>query len=313
LIITLIVNGSFARKLKKRRHNKDNAGFSTSGTLEHTKSKEWMSKISDSKLISALSIPGTHESATYKVKPKNKIIGTPFIGQAKCHAMDIPTQLDAGIRFFDIRVANNGDIIHGKGQTQFKTEYTFDNILNLFTSFLKDHSSETIIMKIKNEEGKGKRNDDFIAMFESKITGDVKKLMKYNTDIPTMGEIRGHIWLFDDFEYSKGFPTSHSKIIKQNDWKAGWIKPGKVKAEKVKQHFEAAEGKQDSGNLYINNLSANAAAKGNLFVTPEDLASEVNSVTLEHKSFLGIVACDFPSQKLIDHVIAQNFAKRRKH
>jgi len=288
-----------------------NAGFSKQKTTTSTKYQNWMKNIPDSAKLSSINIPGTHESATHSVCSTSSIVNAVGKSSAQCQTMDINSQLIAGIRYFDIRVANNGNIVHGKGTTQFKTEYTLDSILSIFVSFLASNPSEAVIMKIKNEEGKGKKDQAFIKLFEGKVS-IVAKLMVYDTSIPTLGQVRGKMWLFDDFGYGKGFSSGNSLIIKQNYWKAGWINPEDVKIKKVKGQFKEAAFNKDSGNLYINNLSSNPAAKLNIFKSPMDMAAAVNQVTYAFAGFLGIVVFDFPSEDVIGYVIDQNnnFLKR---
>ena len=59
----------------------------------HTDYTQWMQKIPDEFPLSALSIPGTHNSHThYRALPS-----------VKCQCVDVKTQLERGIRFLDIR------------------------------------------------------------------------------------------------------------------------------------------------------------------------------------------------------------------
>jgi len=91
---------------------------------------------------------------------------------------------------------------------------------------------------------------------------------------------------------------------------SGFHKTWRSKKKKVAEHFKIAAGNKDKGILYINNLSANAAARGNLLTTPKDLAKVVNNAVFDHKDFLGTVVFDFPSEDAIRHVIKQNFLKK---
>ena len=72
------------------------------------KHANWMARLPDSHLLSQLSLPGTHDTcALYN--------GFSF-GFAKCQAWALADQLNAGIRFIDIRCRHLGDrfaIYHG--------------------------------------------------------------------------------------------------------------------------------------------------------------------------------------------------------
>ena len=109
---------------------------------------EWMSVLSDDQLITGLSIPGTHDTMADTTE------GFPFV---KTQGMSLPDQLKAGIRAFDIRARFDGIgagffISHGcvSLNDRFKTD-----VLNVMTTFLALHKSETIIMELQQESESG--------------------------------------------------------------------------------------------------------------------------------------------------------------
>ena len=55
----------------------------------------WMATLRDAIPLSALSIPGTHNSPTYHVA----------LPSVRCQAVDVRAQLDNGVRFLDVRLA----------------------------------------------------------------------------------------------------------------------------------------------------------------------------------------------------------------
>jgi 1-phosphatidylinositol phosphodiesterase len=100
----------------------------------------WMRDIPDSTPVTKLSIPGTHDSCC--------VDG--FMGFGQTQYLDLPEQLNAGIRFLDIRLSHyrdnlfvHHDVIHmGK---------SYKDVLDICSSFLEKHPSETILMSIKDE------------------------------------------------------------------------------------------------------------------------------------------------------------------
>jgi 1-phosphatidylinositol phosphodiesterase len=100
----------------------------------------WMSDIPDDARVTTLSIPGTHDSCS--------VDG--LLGFGKTQNLDLADQLDAGIRFVDIRLAHyrdnlfvHHDVVHmGK---------CYADVLNTCTDFLRQHPSETIFLSVKNE------------------------------------------------------------------------------------------------------------------------------------------------------------------
>jgi 1-phosphatidylinositol phosphodiesterase len=110
----------------------------------------WMRDIPEDTPVTALSIPGTHNSAS---------IGGPF-GFAQTQNLDLATQLDRGIRFLDIRLAQcQSDLhIHHDMKCMGK-DYT--DILTVCRNFLDKHPSETILMSIKDESDVDSNSDKF--------------------------------------------------------------------------------------------------------------------------------------------------------
>jgi hypothetical protein len=112
---------------------------------------KWMSKLNDNIKISELSIPGSHDSGTYKFDSKIKILK----GFIKTQNIDILEQLNKGIRFLDIRTRINKksefDIYHS---TIF-VNINFDDVLNQIFHFLKNNNTEFIFFMLQNEGGKG--------------------------------------------------------------------------------------------------------------------------------------------------------------
>lgn len=100
----------------------------------------WMLDIPDDTPVTTLSVPGTHDSCC--------VDG--FMGFGQTQYLDLPEQLDAGIRFLDIRLSHyrdnlfvHHDILHmGKN---------YKDVLDVCTEFLDEHPSETIFMSVKDE------------------------------------------------------------------------------------------------------------------------------------------------------------------
>ena len=110
------------------------------GTVPATFHKTWMSALPDSMLISELSIPGTHDSGC---EDNHSAFDA---GAAECQDADIRHQLEAGVRFLDLRVdATNGrwEIYHGA--YQFRSLIT---VLNEIDSFLAENEGETVLCRI---------------------------------------------------------------------------------------------------------------------------------------------------------------------
>lgn len=110
----------------------------------------WLRGIPEDTPVTALSIPGTHNSAS---------IGGLF-GFAQTQNLDIAAQLDAGIRFLDIRLAQCQSDLHVHHDVKcMGTSYT--DILTVCRNFLDKHPSETILMSVKDESDVDSDSDKF--------------------------------------------------------------------------------------------------------------------------------------------------------
>lgn len=71
--------------------------------------KQWMSALPDTTNLAALSIPGTHDTMSYN----GDITWTLTKPLAQTQTMSLYQQLEAGIRYIDIRAKDNLNIYHG--------------------------------------------------------------------------------------------------------------------------------------------------------------------------------------------------------
>jgi 1-phosphatidylinositol phosphodiesterase len=107
---------------------------------EFTSHSSWMRDITDDTRVISLSVPGTHNSCS---------IDGP-LGFSKTQDLDLSDQLNAGVRFLDIRLSHyqdnlfvHHDVVHmGK---------CYGDVLAVCSSFLKRYPSEVILMSVKDE------------------------------------------------------------------------------------------------------------------------------------------------------------------
>jgi 1-phosphatidylinositol phosphodiesterase len=100
----------------------------------------WMRDIPDDARVLSLSIPGTHNSCS---------IGGVF-GFTKTQDRDLSDQLNAGIRFLDIRLSHYQDNLYVHHDVVHMGK-CYADVLAVCSSFLERHPSETILMSIKDE------------------------------------------------------------------------------------------------------------------------------------------------------------------
>jgi 1-phosphatidylinositol phosphodiesterase len=130
--------------------------------LENT--SKWMETVPDNESLAHLSIPGTHDSCAMEgiaSWPMDHYVDTQYEGKT------IPIQLQEGIRYLDMRcyVVNNFiEIVHG----DFDLLITLNKVLSQCISFLGLNTSETILMRIKQERS-NVSDSKFIEVFNKII------------------------------------------------------------------------------------------------------------------------------------------------
>ena len=82
----------------------------------------WMSYLPDDALLSALSIPGTHDAATSTLNL-----------WSKCQSLSLGAQLNAGVRCFDLRPTGTDDLMIYHGTS---TGVTFDEAIAAMDRYL---------------------------------------------------------------------------------------------------------------------------------------------------------------------------------
>uniref|UniRef100_A0A8C7P6X9 Phosphatidylinositol-specific phospholipase C X domain-containing protein n=1 Tax=Oncorhynchus mykiss TaxID=8022 RepID=A0A8C7P6X9_ONCMY len=267
------------------------SGFSDDSTLNENSYKEkWMESIPDDKLLSAVTIPGTHESLT--------LYGGPLI---QCQAWTLENQLKAGLRYFDIRVeasmfhnildVMDGHLVHTK----------FHEVLNILWEFLDKHGSESVLLRVTLQG---------ISM--KKAGKCIKTLIENSEDrvwtkifVPKMQEARGKIIFVQSTNFNVG-TLNHDTFVTGDDT----FKDLENKMKKITKHLK--EAKENCGHaLALTDSSATAIFKG-----PKTVAKMVNGqlnkliVELQTGSnkpdCLGVISMDFPSPDLIHNIIEVN-------
>jgi hypothetical protein len=162
-------------------------------------SANWMKRLADSTPIIKISMPGTHDSATYGVTD----LDLPIFFRCQYQSKNITTQLNDGIRFFDLRVGSDGKLHHdyvicfdSYPNYPVTIEKVFDNII----SFLNNHRTETVVVIIKHEYGNSE--SDYLKYVKAAIDkynkdGEPKRVYTGSSIDIKLSEVRGKIVLLD--------------------------------------------------------------------------------------------------------------------
>ncbi|REC42542.1 phosphatidylinositol diacylglycerol-lyase [Chryseobacterium pennipullorum] len=273
----------------------------------------WMSGLQDNISISKISIPGTHDSGARKDAPV-------VSGTAKTQDLSIAEQLNAGVRFLDIRcrhIDNSFTIHHGA----IYQNLNFDDVLTACYAFLESHPSETIIMSVKEEHDPSNNSRTFEKTFDSYVQ---KNPLKWNlgTNVPTLGELRGKIKLL------RRFSAETAKGINATSWadNTTFEINNAGAALKVQDYYKVTnnddkwngisgllnEARNDSSNrLFINFTSG---YKPGIFGIPS-IPTVSNNINPRLKTFFqnntkgtfGVMPVDFVNAELSELIVKTNF------
>ncbi|KAL5594882.1 hypothetical protein FOVSG1_008571 [Fusarium oxysporum f. sp. vasinfectum] len=167
--------------------------------IKHMDPEKWMGYLVDQNIsISALSIPGTHDSCTSAWHD----IPNPRNGMIRTQDMSITQQLNAGIRYFDIRASYKNIPARNRGQqvplTAAHGDYVFplsvEDVLGFFYTWLDTHPTEAVIVQLKADGGETKSqnvSNDFYTLIQSNLD----KYWVVAETIPTLNQIKGKIQL----------------------------------------------------------------------------------------------------------------------
>ncbi|MCR5217652.1 phosphatidylinositol-specific phospholipase C [Treponema sp.] len=274
-------------------------------------SANWMSQISDSAQVSAISIPGTHDSgATYE-----SVYGT-----AKCQSLSITDQLEAGVRYLDIRCRNYEDafVIHHGSVYQ---HLNFDDVLTACQTFLSENPTETIIMSVKEEYDAYGNSKSFETVF-LEYMDSYSDLFWTHSYIPSLGDVRGKIVLLRRFSAStwplglnasSGWGDNTTSTISysnctlriQDSYKVG---SNSNKWSTITSLFnEALSG--SSSTLYLNYTSGYKSFLGipNIRYVSNTINSNLSSYFADASGRYGTVIMDFATEDLAEAVYQTNF------
>lgn len=164
----------------------------------------WMAQVPDQRSVLNLSLPGTHETCALN----NGI----SIMYAKCQNWNLYDQYAHGIRYVDIRGKAHDDqtitISHGA----IAQPYTFEEVLQQSVDFLRQHSSEVILLQLKQESSEWS-GADYASLVQTYLNrSEFKDFIHTDTSKLSLGDTRGKIVLVNRF-----YDSSHYGI-NVSDW-----------------------------------------------------------------------------------------------
>ncbi|KAK4634481.1 1-phosphatidylinositol phosphodiesterase [Fulvia fulva] len=263
--------------------------------------------------------------------------------------MTMEQQLDAGIRYFDLRcgiVDDIAEMVHGAALLGLK----LPEVMNTIYKWLDAHPTEAIIVQIKEDRESERSTVHFAQAIFACVSTRSERWRTANTT-PTLGELRGKIQLFRRY---RG-PNLWAYGIDVTQWQDNPSVPFTITTQNMVQltiqdHYsfsdpqslpalvaikggdvsgllERASKDLDPGHWYINFTSA---YEFNFYyqLTPRAIATGghyqfrwIDGINVRLHNWLrtrvgrqhyGIVAMDFPDTDLVSELIRSNFKKHNE-
>ncbi|MFF1905982.1 phosphatidylinositol-specific phospholipase C domain-containing protein [Kitasatospora sp. NPDC058218] len=301
--------------------------------LGSTTRADWMNTIAGGTPLSALSLPGTHETLAIHGIELTKT--QQDFGDS---ADTLAAQLERGIRAVDIRVrVTEGRYFTVHHAVQYQNA-NFDDVLTKAQAFLRQHPSETVVMRLRAEcpRPKGGSTDctndpstvDSRAVediFRGYATSSAYPNLFYApsivpgapTEIPTLADVRGKITLsnFDNVDRPYGIKAFNAHT------EDTYADPGvNNKWDKVQANIKQAV-TAGSDQMFVTYTSASgvgaspfayAGGSGWDPIRKEPAVLGINPRLMRYlnggggNGRIGIIMMDYPGWALVENIIARN-------
>ena len=216
-----VVQSNYAFRWRIQVLNRD-AAIDAGGKDKYA---NWMSLLPDTRLLSAINIPGTHDSGTANVEGS----WNSSSNVVACQKYFIEQQLYAGVRSLDIRtqwhsgtnamvLTHNGYICHTPNHGSSKNK-TFASVLDTLIAFLKTHPKEAIVLTLKIDSGDTDKGTTELQNVLNTFLNDTEKSKYFYNWVsdpdgkdyfgvqkamssPTLGAVRGKIVIMTRVDFS---------------------------------------------------------------------------------------------------------------
>lgn len=260
---------------------------------------DWMADLPDYLRISEISMVGTHQ--TYSRTASNPLGCDAGLNRwSHCQEMPASEQLQSGVRMFDIRLDViysflNGDPLLLKiGHNSCQYPPSLGDVLDNCTEFLDNHDQETILMRVKINNGDPQ---DFLMLFGSSMQWEFEDSTYWerwfwhpeesdDPTNPTLGEVRGKIVILADYPLLGEGPTETTlyglqygdPTMKIQDWHEMGAKDWSMlwKWQLIQSYLDSAR-VGDPDAIYINYLSGSSRDTPPYFVASGHLHSYTSS------------------------------------
>jgi 1-phosphatidylinositol phosphodiesterase len=147
---------------------------------------DWMATLPGDWMLSQLNLPGTNSACARECTE---------ISQSQ--SMTVRQQLEAGVRFLDVRCRHVGDALAIHHGGEFLHQW-FDEVRDACYAFLDAHPRETIVMLVRDDHHSSNTSRSYAETFDASISA-TKGGWYLGDQVPTLDNVRGKIVLIRQF------------------------------------------------------------------------------------------------------------------
>eukprot|EP00421_Protoceratium_reticulatum_P064370 CAMPEP_0168420024 /NCGR_PEP_ID=MMETSP0228-20121227/32564_1 /TAXON_ID=133427 /ORGANISM="Protoceratium reticulatum, Strain CCCM 535 (=CCMP 1889)" /LENGTH=342 /DNA_ID=CAMNT_0008433911 /DNA_START=8 /DNA_END=1033 /DNA_ORIENTATION=+ len=258
----------------------------------------WMARLPDIMPVARVGMPGAHDAATFE--HWSPLLASEIVrGWTQTQEWSLRTQLNSGIRFFDLRVKSDGWLYHGPVVCCL----TLADALETCHAYLAEHSSEFILVRVK-DEGTGTSSGQQVHELVMECSKHLPLELCKSPGL--VGEARGRILVLQDWlGPTVTMRWAGPSMCIQDDFRQA---SAEQKWRAVRKHLRLTQ-LHAGQELCVNFVSAHSLPQQ----TARDFAQVLNpllSSFFELKRppiLVGVVVLDFPTVKLCEQIVRTNF------
>ncbi|PXW99157.1 phosphatidylinositol-specific phospholipase C domain-containing protein [Mycolicibacterium moriokaense] len=228
----------------------------------------WMAGLADDAPLSAITIPGTHDSGA-RFGGAAPVVDFVTALWVQAQNWTVTQQLNAGVRFLDVRAHAEPDGTLRIHHMFVDEQLSLTDVLRECVAFLAANPTEALLMRVQQEASK-MPEPQFVAAFDRHVgeaaAGD--RLYRDPT-IPRLRAVRGAIVLMpNNLPSLGGISWSSPQVSIEDDWDMGYLTPAQAVEHKwhsVIMSLDAAATTTDK--ITISFVSANGAVVPPRFLT----------------------------------------------
>jgi 1-phosphatidylinositol phosphodiesterase len=228
----------------------------------------WMAGLADDAPLSAITIPGTHDSGA-RFGGAAPVVDFVTALWVQAQNWTLTQQLNAGVRFLDVRPHAEPDGTLRIHHMFVDEQLSLTDVLRECVAFLAANPTEALMMRVQQEASK-MPEPQFVAAFDRHVgEADAGDRLYRDPTIPQLQAVRGAIVLMPNNLPSLGGISWSSPLMSiEDDWDMGYLTPAQAVERKwhsMVTSLDAAATTTDK--ITISFVSANGAAVPPRFLT----------------------------------------------